>query len=74
MDAARILPFAAAVLFLVPVLWASGAGTSAGMAYLFGAWLVLILATVGIARALPDTSEPEDGAPLEPQSGDGEAP
>jgi hypothetical protein len=51
-DAARFLPFAAAVLFAVPVLWASTTGTVAGMVYLFGIWIILILAAGAIARAL----------------------
>ncbi len=51
-DAARFLPFAAAILFAVPVLWARTSGTVAGMVYLFGVWVVLILAAGGIARAL----------------------
>lgn len=42
MDAARFLPFAAGFLFVVPVLWAGASRTSAGIAYVFGLWLVLI--------------------------------
>lgn len=68
MDAARFLPFAAAFLFVVPVLWVEGTGTAAGMGYLFGIWIALILAAFGISRALP--KEPGAGG----AAGDGEAP
>lgn len=71
MDAARFLPAAAAFLFTVPVLWARSTGTAAGMLYLFGAWLVLILVAGAVARALPYLrgADRDDAA-----GGDGEAP
>ncbi len=74
MDAARFLPVAAMFLFTVPVLWARSTGTAAGLLYLFGAWVLLILAAGAIARALPylPGTEPDD-APA-PPPGDGGAP
>lgn len=61
MDAARILPVAGFVLFMLPVLWAQGEGTGiAGEAlYLFLVWAVLIVGAALIARALSQGAAPE---------------
>jgi hypothetical protein len=54
MDAARILPVAGLVLFLLPALWMrSEAPNTAGEAvYLFAVWAALIVAAGLIARPL----------------------
>ena len=48
MDAARLLPLAGIFLFLMPILWQPRStpepDTVRGVVYLFGAWLILILA------------------------------
>ncbi|MEM6825176.1 MAG: hypothetical protein AAF566_08685, partial [Pseudomonadota bacterium] len=46
------LPFCAAFLFGVPVFWKSSPETGWGMLYLFGAWLILIVLAIVLARAL----------------------
>ena len=69
MDAARLLPLLAAVLWGVPLLWPRG-GTegavsmSTAIRYLFGVWVVLAVLAFLISRKLADDGE---GAP-----GDGE--
>ena len=62
-DAARILPFLAAFLFLAPTLWADRAGTSQATVYLFVVWFLLILISAAVARRLEpqdDLTGPED--------------
>lgn len=53
-DAARVLPVAALVLFIMPALL--GAGREGGMArlviYFFGVWFLLVLGTAILSRAL----------------------
>ena len=67
-DAARLLPFLGAVLWAVPVLWASpgphGIGTSRAMLYIFGVWMVLVVLSFALARWLePDAdSTPPEGS------------
>ncbi len=64
MDAARLYPMIGGVLFVLPVLWASGSGTAAGVLYLFGVWALLIAGTAALSRRLPSQGEgeiPEDG-------------
>ncbi len=74
MDAARILPVLGFVLILLPVLWSGsgdpasgGIGTAAEAVYLFGLWLVLILAAALLSRALRAALRREGGdAPRPP--------
>ena len=70
MDAARILPFFGVFLMLIPVLFAEEAGTSMGLAYLFGAWGLLIAFAALLARYLSvrdtEADPPRDG----PEPGD----
>ncbi|MBT8474352.1 MAG: hypothetical protein HKO95_06835 [Rhodobacteraceae bacterium] len=66
MDAARILPFLGAFLFLIPLLMGTEAGTSISKIYLFLAWLVLILLAFVVSRRLAanvdlTAEEGEDG-------------
>ena len=56
MDAARVLPVAGLLLFLVPLLWAPQDSpepdTARGGIYMFAVWAVLILAAALMARRL----------------------
>lgn len=61
-DGARMLPFAGAGLFVLPLLWKSspgedGIGTVGVMLYLFLVWLFLTGAAGVISRRLSDTAE-----------------
>jgi hypothetical protein len=56
-DAARILPFAATLLMLLPLAWEPAAGapardTAADAIYLFLLWAALIAAAAGLAAGL----------------------
>lgn len=70
MDAARILPVVGFILILLPVFWSRGGslGTGAEALYLFGLWLLLVIAAALLARPLRralhgegDPSRPEEG-------------
>jgi len=56
MDAARLLPFAGLVLFMIPILWqpaATGAAdTGRGAIYLFLVWAALIVAALILSRRI----------------------
>jgi hypothetical protein len=60
-DAARLLPIAGLLLFLVPLMWANGPGasTARGLIYLFLIWASLILVAAWMARYLarPETED-----------------
>jgi hypothetical protein len=66
-DAARLLPFVGAFLFLLPILWAPAQtfrrDTAPDGIYLFVAWAVLIGATWALTRAMARHPDPdgEDG-------------
>lgn len=55
-DAACVLPVVAIVLMVLPLMWpretAEQSLTSLGMIYLFGLWVVLIIAALILARVL----------------------
>lgn len=53
-DAARLLPVAGLVLFLLPILWSDSARTASGAIYLFVAWLLLIAVAALVSWALRD--------------------
>lgn len=61
MDAARLLPLLAAVLWVVPLLWPKGAqegtATSTAILYLFGTWLGLAVLAFLISRRLVDEGD-----------------
>ena len=62
----RLLPVAGLLLFMLPLLWATGgpeaeARTSSGMVYLFLVWLLLIVGTVLVSKAHGRASESEHG-------------
>jgi hypothetical protein len=65
-DAARMLPFAGVLLFLVPLLWAPDPGTPAstvrGVVFVFTVWAGLIVAAAWMARHLArgEGAEPGD--------------
>lgn len=58
-DAARILPFVGAVLFLMPLLW-PGRGTGLNGLYMLAVWLGLVAVAAILAHWLADEREPED--------------
>ncbi len=69
-DALRLVPVLGGLLFMVPVLGASGrAGSSFGGAlYLFSSWALLILLTAILSRLLQGSpADPSD--PLDPAGG-----
>ena len=67
-DALRLVPILGALLFMVPVLGASGhAGSSfRGAVYLFASWALLILLTAALSHRLEQAEtglqEPGEGA------------
>ncbi|MEM0947313.1 MAG: hypothetical protein AAGK37_07900 [Pseudomonadota bacterium] len=69
MDAARFLPFLGFFIFVVPTLWADGAGTAIGLVYLFAAWAILIVMAYLIARPLRDV-DPQAGEADDPDRAD----
>lgn len=75
-DAATVLPFIAAMLFLPPLILIFGtpvlvAGVPLILVYLFGAWALVIAIAFVLARRLGDGGAP-DGAGR--QDGDGSPP
>ena len=72
MDAARLLPWIGGLVFLRPLLWASGddtpPGTGVGGLYLFGAWGVLILAAALLARPLSRAATEEEQTLTRPRA------
>ena len=64
-DGARMLPFAGAGLFVLPLLWKSvpgeeGIGTVGVMVYLFLVWFFLAGAAGLISRRLSETGQSEE--------------
>lgn len=55
-DAARLLPFAGVIGFVMPLIWPSdistGAETARGGLYLFAVWFLLIVAALLLSRRL----------------------
>ena len=55
-DAARLMPFLGAVLWLLPLSWAVGDGAdrvgSSGLLYIFGVWVLLIVLTAALASGM----------------------
>lgn len=71
-DAAHLLPILGVALLLLPLLWTAsdaegGVGNAAALLYVLGVWAGLILAALGLARALrPGKGEEEASAEDEP--------
>jgi len=65
-DAARLLPFVGAFLFLLPLLWAPARGTLRDTAqdgiYLFVVWAVMIGLAFAITRGLRSHDEGDETA------------
>ncbi|WP_445808751.1 hypothetical protein [Yoonia sp.] len=63
-DAARFLPVLGAVLWVIPLLWATDGpeapSKSSMLTYIFAIWLVLIGLAALLSRLLPDTDEATD--------------
>ncbi|MCY1125580.1 hypothetical protein OU426_01830 [Frigidibacter sp. RF13] len=74
-DAARLLPFLGAFLFILPVFWrdpASGQSrTAPGAVFLFIAWAGLIAASALIARRLARTESGDPDGPGAPEERQG---
>lgn len=71
MDAARLLPALGAALLLMPMLWARGQGTAAGVIYLFLVWIGLIVAAVVLERRLSEPLREVERGERGPSDGDG---
>lgn len=78
MDAARMVPVAGALLFLVPVLWpqsdahdgtGASVATSVSYIYLFGLWAGLILLAGVISWSARTWQDEEDREPTPPGGG-----
>ena len=64
MDIGKLMPFIGTFLFLLPVLWAESARTSAGLIYLFTVWGCLIVGLVLLSRPIMRAeADPEARAP-----------
>ena len=65
-DAARLLPILGFLALCLPVLWGGGGEgervTSVGVIYLFGVWIVLIVAAMVLSRRLRRI-DADQGAP-----------
>lgn len=70
-DAARLLPLAGALLWLVPLLWPQGGGpegsqqiaavpTSSAIIYIFGIWIILALAAMFLSATLDHKPDSRD--------------
>lgn len=62
-DAARVLPILGAVLWFIPMMWTKSDTTPTSnadaMLYLFGVWIVLIIISAMITRALTPPADIE---------------
>jgi hypothetical protein len=70
-DAARLLPLAGVLLWLVPLLWPQGGGaeggaqvpavsTSSAIIYIFGIWIILVLSAMFLSAMLDHKSDLRD--------------
>ena len=57
MDAAKLMPYAGTLLFLLPGLWGGAVGTVSGIVYVFVGWAVLIVVAAVIARRLSGSDD-----------------
>ena len=67
-DAARMLPLLGAVLWMLPLLFGmdgENPKTSEAMLYLFGVWVVMAIAALGLSLRLETEPGPGDEASLE---------
>jgi hypothetical protein len=62
-DGARFLPILGFVLILLPALWTRGTatGTTAEAIYIFGLWILLIVAAALLSRPLRSIQERGEG-------------
>lgn len=64
-DAARMLPVLGAVLLMLPLLWPRSGDevptTSAAMLYVFGCWMLLVVAALALAHWLDPAVTETDG-------------
>ena len=62
-DAAKLVPFLAAILMAVPTLWTAGSPTSVALVYIFAIWGGMILTIAFLSRALSRFLARGDGRP-----------
>jgi hypothetical protein len=77
-DAARLMPVLGGMLFFLPLFWkgsegGEGVGTAAVMAYIFGAWALLALASGLLSRHLHEGSDRPDPMREDANADQGEA-
>ena len=65
-DAAKLMPFLGIILWAIPLAWSRGDGSNdvgtAGLIYVFGVWVLLIVATGFLAaKVRGDTPDDEGG-------------
>lgn len=72
-DAARLLPMIGGVLLMLPLIWPREGDdvpvTSAAMIYVFGVWMVLVVAALLLARSLDPSTTDLRGEDEPPQEG-----
>ena len=63
-DAAKLMPFAGMILWAIPLAWARGDGSNdmgtAGLIYVFGVWVLLIILTALLASRVRGESRAQD--------------
>ena len=64
-DAGRLVPVLAAVLILVPTLWAPEKSTASALIYVFAVWALLIVIIAALSRALGKLEPRADDSPPE---------
>jgi hypothetical protein len=70
-DAARLLPVIGGVLLMLPLIWPRDGEdvpvTSTAMIYVFGVWILLVVAAFWLARSLDPSTPDLSGEDEQPQ-------
>jgi hypothetical protein len=65
-DAAKLMPFLGMILWAIPLAWSRGDGSNdvgtAGLIYVFGVWVIMILATGLLATRVRGETTADDRA------------